>query len=98
MFEVDNGVLWLKSSSIKSYVEAMVFLRKLLSLSSMFEVENGVSWMKYFSTKSDVIAMSSVYYSRDIGVKSLALFLLNSNLLVRLKPWALAQKAKGLKS
>jgi hypothetical protein len=43
----------------------------------------------------DVIAMSSVYYSRDIGVKSLALFLLSSNLLVRLKPWASAQKAKG---
>jgi hypothetical protein len=34
----------------------------------------------------DVIAMSLVYYSRDIGVKSLALFLLSSNLLVRLRP------------
>ena len=34
----------------------------------------------------DVIAISSVYYSRDIGVKSLALFLLSSNLLVRLRP------------
>jgi hypothetical protein len=42
--------------------------------------------------KDDVIAMSSVYYSRDIGVKSLALFLLSSNLLVRLKPWASAKR------
>jgi hypothetical protein len=42
----------------------------------------------------DVIAMSLAYYSRDIGVKSLALFLLSSNLLVRLKPWALALKLK----
>ena len=45
----------------------------------------------------DVIAMSLVYYSRDIGVKSLALFLLTSNLLVRLKPWASALKLKETK-
>ena len=45
----------------------------------------------------DVIAMSLVYYSRDIGVKLLALFLLSSNLLVRLKPWASALKLKEAK-
>jgi hypothetical protein len=32
-----------------------------------------------------------------IGVKSLALFLLSSNLLVRLKPWASALKLKEAK-
>jgi hypothetical protein len=41
----------------------------------------------------DVIAMSLAYYSRDIEVKSLALFLLSSTLLVRLRPWASAKKA-----
>ena len=41
--------------------------------------------------------MSLVYYSRDIGVKLLALFLLSSNLLVRLKPWASALKLKEAK-
>jgi hypothetical protein len=46
----------------------------------------------------DVIAMSLAYYSRDIGVKSLALFLLSSTLLVRLRPWASALKLKRLKS
>ena len=46
----------------------------------------------------DVIAMSLVYYSRDIRVKSLVLFLLSSNFLVRLRPWASALKIKGLKS
>ncbi len=31
---------------------------------------------KSFVRKTDVIAMSLVYYSRDIGVKSLALYLI----------------------
>jgi hypothetical protein len=53
--------------------------------------------MLNYKDGTDVIAMSSVYYSRDIGVKSLALLLLSSILLVRLKPWASAQKAKGAK-
>ena len=47
--------------------------------------------------RDDVIAMSLAYYSRDNGVKYLALFLLSSNLLVRLKPWASALKLKEAK-
>jgi hypothetical protein len=46
----------------------------------------------------DVIAMSLAYYSRDIGVKSLALFLLSSSLLVRLRPWASAKKLTSLQA
>ena len=51
-----------------------------------------VCYINFQMPDNDVIAMSLAYYSRDIGVKSLALFLLSSNLLVRLKPWASAQR------
>jgi hypothetical protein len=50
------------------------------------------------TSENDVIAMSLAYYSRDIRVKSLAIFLLSSTLLVRLRPWASAKKLTSLQA